>query len=468
MFWNRVKILALLIFLWACEKGKLLENQPPDTYIFLDSIGLSGANRLTSVVRLHWSGEDPDGIVKGFEISIAGQQWQLVTKQDSTFRFTLETGSDTSDIRFYVRAIDNAGLSDPTPAFLRLPLRNTAPTALYNRSDFPPDTSLPAFTLSWEVNDLDGFETIDSVYLKINEGAWYGISPTISSVSILPENTQQAGISNALVYPAGRNTALSQRISGINIGGQNVVYLRAKDKGALFSSIDTTKTFFLKVRGADVLVVTYEAAAAVNKYLPALRNTYNTLDWINYNDSSRRITNPTTFSLILTQYKQLLWFSEGGINQIGQVERFESVLNRYVQQGGKFLLVAPLPRQLGILSPIFRLTAADSLVLGAGGATAILQPDKKMVPLGGYPELTAGEFITSLAPFHPKSSAEIIYNGELSEGSGAAWTRKDVLGARLKNEAGKIYQILIAAPLYKMNPEANIQAVFEQVKRDFE
>ena len=106
---------ALLLFLAACDKGEELANEAPDTQFSLKEINLSGENRLNSIVSLTWSGNDPDGYVKGFELSRDGVQWEFTTKQDSTFRFSLIAGSDTADIQLFVRAIDNENLSDPTP-----------------------------------------------------------------------------------------------------------------------------------------------------------------------------------------------------------------------------------------------------------------------------------------------------------------------------------------------------------------
>ncbi len=82
----------------ACETGSPLDNLPPDTKIFVDKIELSGPNRLNSVVRLRWSGEDQDGYVKGYELSFDEQNWDFVQETDSTFKFDIPVGSETTDI----------------------------------------------------------------------------------------------------------------------------------------------------------------------------------------------------------------------------------------------------------------------------------------------------------------------------------------------------------------------------------
>ena len=88
---NRISLLlfTLIAFLSGCDKGTLLDNLTPETKIFVDEINLYGEQRLNSVVRLHWIGEDQDGYVTGYELSINNGDWFKTTETDSTFRFDL-------------------------------------------------------------------------------------------------------------------------------------------------------------------------------------------------------------------------------------------------------------------------------------------------------------------------------------------------------------------------------------------
>ena len=167
--------LLIPIILLACDEGELNPKSPPDTSIFINSIELSGENRLTSVVDLFWIGTDKDGFVKEYEISFDQIEWSLVTRTDSTFKFTISEGSDTANIDFYVRSIDNDGLIDPTPAYLEIPIRNTAPTIQFDEDFQPVDTTSVVFSLIWNVLDLDGENTIDSTFIRINDGDWFAI-----------------------------------------------------------------------------------------------------------------------------------------------------------------------------------------------------------------------------------------------------------------------------------------------------
>ena len=144
---RRILFILLMASLWACDTGEKLGNQPPETRIFLEEINLTGENRLNSVVRLHWTGEDIDGYITGFELSLDGQQWHFTTNTDSTFRFDLQVGTDTTDISFWVRALDNEDERDPEPAFLLVPIKNSPPTARFDTLNVVPDTVYSAWSV---------------------------------------------------------------------------------------------------------------------------------------------------------------------------------------------------------------------------------------------------------------------------------------------------------------------------------
>ncbi|MEM7660487.1 MAG: hypothetical protein AAF399_30570, partial [Bacteroidota bacterium] len=192
--------LLFLIGFASCDTGEPLPNQAPETRIFLDEINLTGQDRLNSVVRMHWLGEDPDGYVTAYDLSFDEQTWFTTTATDSTFQLDIPAGSDTVDIPFYVRAIDNEGLVDPEPAFLSIPVRNTPPIAIFDTVNVLPDTVYGLLSARWEVDDLDGIETLDRLFLRINEGEWFSIDPRIDFVSLHPEEPTQLGTQGMKVY----------------------------------------------------------------------------------------------------------------------------------------------------------------------------------------------------------------------------------------------------------------------------
>jgi hypothetical protein len=98
-------------------------NEPPDT-----RITAAGTDTLNTTVRwgLVWSGTDSDGVVVGFELRIAnhgpdgeldpadslGVPWTSTVVTDTMLTWEDGLGSRTA----WIRALDNEGARDPTPA----------------------------------------------------------------------------------------------------------------------------------------------------------------------------------------------------------------------------------------------------------------------------------------------------------------------------------------------------------------
>ena len=199
-------VLSIYLLLSCSEDGvnNPVGNQPPNTGLFLypDSTILPQQSRLT----VHWWGDDPDGIVIGFYFSWDNVNWSFTASNDSLF--SLQIGVSDTIYTFKVSAVDDEGnkvydnsvirngidfgsepyidenengqydqgeyfydigLIDPTPATFDFPLRNTAPTISWNELSFLPDTSFPVMSFSWNVDDIDGVESIVSIELAMND-----------------------------------------------------------------------------------------------------------------------------------------------------------------------------------------------------------------------------------------------------------------------------------------------------------
>ncbi|HEX2901602.1 MAG TPA: hypothetical protein VHS96_17955, partial [Bacteroidia bacterium] len=236
-------ILAALVLVFAsCKEGDKLPNVPPDTHISLESIQLTGEDRLRSEVTLNWFGADEDGWVTGYEISMDGSTWSLVEVQDSTFKFNLDLGSDTTDINFYVRSIDNDGDVDPTPAYLLVPIRNSAPTAVFDSVQGLPDTAFIVTTLFLNVDDLDGDENVDSIFVKLNGGEWFALDKDVRTLTLVPGDPEAIGTTTAIALEGAAATPLPGTLTGLNLEGDNVFYVKARDIAGSESVVDTSKT----------------------------------------------------------------------------------------------------------------------------------------------------------------------------------------------------------------------------------
>ena len=135
--------LASGVFTQACREQSTFEidrNLPPETVL----TGAPGDSTTTFyVTHLHWYGVDPDGEVVAFEFAVTDSvpeaedeiPWKRTAKTDSIFAIPVGETEEIMGRRFYVRAIDNEGRRDPTPAITFFTVRdNEAPEIEFTRS----------------------------------------------------------------------------------------------------------------------------------------------------------------------------------------------------------------------------------------------------------------------------------------------------------------------------------------------
>ena len=141
-------LLPALMLLWGCEPadpGAPMANQPPSTRIVLapmlaDTTYVYNADSsavidtiivqhhpdhyvsTSSMFRVQWFGNDPDGTVGGYLISVDAGAEFWTTRGDSLFSFTSSIPDTNNPARMLethtlrVAAVDNEGMRDPTPA----------------------------------------------------------------------------------------------------------------------------------------------------------------------------------------------------------------------------------------------------------------------------------------------------------------------------------------------------------------
>jgi len=143
--------------LLACSPRRTLAPKlPPETTVFVQG----PVDTVSFKAHLYWFGTDPDGEVVGFELRFkhpdapADTQWVRTTLTDSSFSVYTPTG--VSRPVFEVRAIDDDGTRDPTPATQTFTFRNLAPTLAILSGPAPSDTTFASVTVSWSASDPDG------------------------------------------------------------------------------------------------------------------------------------------------------------------------------------------------------------------------------------------------------------------------------------------------------------------------
>jgi hypothetical protein len=487
--------LGMLASLSSCKEDNPVPQSPPSTRIFVKEINRSGGERLRSIVHLHWSGDDRDGIVTGFELSFDNQNWEFTTRTDSVFSFNVRTQSDTTDINFWVRAVDNDNLRDPNPAFLRIPIRNTPPQISHDTTFFINDTHRVVFTFSLTASDPDGSQTIDRVDIKANDGNWVSLPANVGFLTIVPSPNNTPGRVSAQVLDGTTGRSLGVQLNGINLGGQNIFYLKAVDQGSLESAVDTTAEVVLLPRTADWLVLDLwrqNSSFVIPSGRPIVtyRNEFSAAGiGFDYMD----LTNPKlvlplrnpTLSVLLRQYPKVFLFASRGDPEVALVNSLETGIQNYLTSGGRLLL--NVPYTIGEPNPndpflpvtfrsLFLYSPADSVssvfINGSIPIDGALRPDARTG--AGYPELLNGsrlagreQIISRVNPFYLKPGAEAIYRADMIQAGGEPWNGPRVVMARLRNASGSTNIIYSSVALHEVNGNRNLAELLRQVAQEF-
>jgi hypothetical protein len=149
---------GMTIVLAGCAKKKFtaVENLAPETSLFVQGT----LDTVNHVVQIYWFGSDPDGAVSGFELrfknpaSPTDTAWTFTSRTDSLFTVFIPSGYEAP--RFEVRAIDNTGTRDPSPAYADFQFSNQPPSVSFVQRLQTTDTTYASATLSWIGSDPDG------------------------------------------------------------------------------------------------------------------------------------------------------------------------------------------------------------------------------------------------------------------------------------------------------------------------
>lgn len=310
---------GLIALTFSCSdpiSGKI-ENLPPESYLslFPDSIIAPGS----TLKRIHWWGDDPDGFVKGFRISFDSVNWGFTTKNDSTFFLSIN-GTD-STFRFFVAAVDDKGLIDPTPATNLYPVINTPPTVKFDVGTEIPDTTYPVASFKWTGTDPDGDETIRYYQWALNDTNNFRRIPGTVSLLTLTQD------------------------SGLVLNSNNVLYLRAEDNAGALSPIrkmpDSTRTWYVKPVTSKILMIRdipVTDNSVASQYLANALDTIHcdVLD-IKSNGGALipKIVNPM-FVNTLKLYPIVFWIAgNASVNFAANFELAQRSLPFYIQSGGK-------------------------------------------------------------------------------------------------------------------------------------
>ncbi|RKZ13885.1 hypothetical protein DRQ53_12680, partial [bacterium] len=157
----------VLLLVHACSEDVIAptNNEPPHTEVRATAPRSAGA---TFMVDFFFSGTDPDGQVEFFEWRVLESHsddplWTRTEASDLTLSFpdgSNEPGFETPgpDRTFQVRAVDESGLVDPTPASVSFTPLTLVPEIVLSLGRPHPIScmqSSPAMTFQWTATDTD-------------------------------------------------------------------------------------------------------------------------------------------------------------------------------------------------------------------------------------------------------------------------------------------------------------------------
>ena len=160
----------------GCSKSDpsgLVSNIPPETFL---SLAPAAGDTVGFLVQMNWFGWDADGEVTHFMTMWDSLDWVSTVATDSVFRVSTDdtTGGPNQSYGYHtftVKAVDNRGDEDPTPASVSFTAENVFPDT--EILEGPGDIAWPFVTFEWEGSDTDGAVAGFGYRLLIREGPDY-------------------------------------------------------------------------------------------------------------------------------------------------------------------------------------------------------------------------------------------------------------------------------------------------------
>lgn len=456
-------LMALLLV--SCDSGisgNPNANQPPDTRLsvrdesLLDNLGED--ERLVSTVRITWSGDDPDGFVKGYEVRFfdqtlgeEGQDWSYTTTTDSLFLLPIRRGDRVSDVVFEVRAIDEEDLADPSPARTVYPIQNSPPTIRISPFDLPPDTTFNVMSIGWVAEDPDGDTNLARIDVSFNDSLnFVALPPEISLATfVLPQTDPgaQGQIVDAQVFAGRGFESTGVTVPGVRINEVNTLYVRAADQTDT-TSVRVEYSWFVKGKTSNVLYVndfrraTHPTVTSfhldlLRTYLPAatpidiwdITTPYTTGSSGNFPRSG--LLPPTaqpSLERFMLGYDYIYWVASSTTDQItgNNLPFVAPIMEPFFENGGKMMVHSPIqlpvdPEEIAtnaatLLLPLNALTTfPDSLrqTLRLLSRTPVSAQNTLPGVSQPLPELNMNGFVINTLPYVATSSATIpLYDAQ--------------------------------------------------------
>jgi hypothetical protein len=316
---------VLVIAGCGSRKSTFGPNQPPETSVYVQG----PVDPVNHRVHIYWFGSDPDGDVVAYHmrfvptLGVSDPPWDTVwcalpgRCTDSVF--TVLTGdSSLINTRFEIRAMDDDGAVDPSPAVQSFQLTNQPPLVFLTAPYEIRDSTYASVTVSWDVRDLDGGGPGLHYRVWLDGNAADYDSTTEQTITVPSDRFLQDDTSGQPTYKSGPRT----------------LYVQAVDDGGL-AGPPASMTWFVRAPAAvlgpdlrgEVLLIdgvpptgtvdaTYDNfyLRGITNRLPANRMSV-LRPWIN----RRMFRSPRDFAQTLRQFEAVVWYR-------GQETTFDSLL----------------------------------------------------------------------------------------------------------------------------------------------
>lgn len=326
-----LSLLAGLLLFGACGENAFepTENRPPET-----GLAATGDTLHTTLylVNLKWWGSDTDGEVHGFEYRWIIPEGTEAYDLDTTWTFTglvkkdflLPVPDSTEAFRFEVRALDNQGAVDPTPASQVYPFYNNRPDSYIRYPELLPDSTWPVIAFGWEAGDRDGDSTIAKhlIWVGGREGRPVEVPGEMDTVLLLPAD--------------------------LDTSGPVTIYFQTVDNGYAASFPDSFKVHLIPLYGTTILVDDYPPPAIQlidNFYRDVLNARLGTNGYTILNLYRTPFDTDVRFAGLLTAFDDLVWYTGNRQRSVPEdQQRFtqmrlaERGLSAFLDRGGDMFL----------------------------------------------------------------------------------------------------------------------------------
>jgi len=435
-------IFASVVTFYSCTEPITgsVDNQPPQTYLslFPDSVIAPGS----TLKKISWWGDDPDGFVVGFRISFDSVNWGYTTKNDSTFLLTI-SGND-STFRFYAAAVDDEGAVDPSPASNLYPVINTPPSMVFQADTEIPDTTFPIATFKWTGTDPDGNSTLRYYFWALNDTNNFRRIP--GSLDLMTLTTD----------------------SGLALNSNNILYMKAQDNAGAFSNIvrmpDTSRTWYVKSVTSKVLLIKDMPISQMNT-----ADSYfaNALDTINYDVLDIKSNNgnliPTIvnpmFIETLKLFDIVVWSANRGnvSSDDANFDLAQQSLPFYILAGGKLFFTTGLPNiESQAQGSLINFAPIDSITYCT---IALISSNLNLIAADpSYPVITSSNLIQRTRGMKIPSTTHIVYRLPINTSC------QDSTIVAIKDKQTSPNVIFMSMPVYYLNGNpTNSKAFFRKV-----